>query len=121
MGPVQTLWSRKLWLCRGGRVDRDLPGHLCCPLHSGQLSPDLVSGPELSGDQGVRSCFCELLLPGLPSSHQTVLETFDLALNRAVPWAIYCAASSFLENALQVTAQQTEEMKCSQRRKTQKV
>ena len=122
-GPVQSVWFLKLW-------PPPSPG---LPCGSGFTWPPLtvlaqqpaqswlVSWLELSEAHGVQSCCCERLSQGLPSSHQTVLATFDLGLNRAVPRATHYAASSSLENALQVTAQQTEETKCSQRGKAQKV
>ena len=121
-GPVQSVWFLKLWPPPSAGLPRG-SGFTWSPLTDRAQQPAqswLVSWLELSEAHGVRSCCCELLSQGLPNSHQTVLATFDLGLNRAVPRASHYAASSSLENALQVTAQQTEETKCSQRRKAQK-
>ena len=121
-GPVQSVWFLKLWPPPSAGLPRG-SGFTWSPLTDRAQQPAqswLVSWLELSEAHGVRSCCCERLSQGLPNSHQTVLATFDLGLNRAVPRASHYAASSSLENALQVTAQQTEETKCSQRRKAQK-
>lgn len=50
---------------------------------------------------------------------QIALVTFDLGLNS--PLGHLLSASSSLENVLQISAQQTEEMKCSQRGKALEV
>lgn len=83
------------WQCDTGHTR---PSRM--PVAQSWLHPNLVIGPELWRAEEVGGSSSEQLSPSLPKGLQTVLMTFDLGLNRAVPWAVYCAASSSLESAL---------------------
>lgn len=111
VGHIQTMQSLRLWL-------RDVLQSPLVPVAQQPVQPWLGQWAAATGAEGVGGCRCQLLSRRWPQSHQAESATFDLGWNRAVPGAVYCAASSSLENAPHIAAQQTEEMECSRRGET---